>query len=507
MPEARFHHSDPKISEFPRYPEKRHLTPLTLITEVSHTAGPSSFAYSTVRSRWPIIVQNAITDVEHTIANLRAQSHDRSSISSDVEASKVILTRLEKLLHDMASDAPLLPVTEDGDADIMGYNDEVKFLAETGQGKTWHSAPWLFLECYMYRLLHTFFSSSHSPFWSSYDVFASTKDGGLKASKAGTAELCAWYLHAVHGLPEGGKEVRDEALLEEVLSIALWGNATDLSLLTTISMEELHSRQGRKAREAAKRNVIVDDTSSVAAYLTTLPSKPKEGSEMHIVLDNAGFELLADLVLALWLLKAGYAKRVVLHGKGRPWFVSDVTGRDLEFLFDSLMNASASSMSDDDQVDSQPFGPLTEGEAAPLREFGAVLRSELGYGRLVYETDLLWTTQHHFGRMEAMAPELYARLAGSQLVVFKGDLNYRKLVGDGMWDMTTPFAEALGALAKPTSDHAMRVLALRGCKADVVVGLAERVEERCRREGGDEWMRTGRYAVVSFNSGRTQKDD
>jgi hypothetical protein len=45
--------------------------------------------------------------------------------------------------------------------------------------------------------------------------------------------------------------------------------------------------------------------------------------------------------------------------------------------------------------------------------------------------------------MRSVQPQLYAALATARLVIFKGDLNYRKLVGDLNWEATVPFRTAL----------------------------------------------------------------
>jgi hypothetical protein len=54
----------------------------------------------------------------------------------------------------------------------------------------------------------------------------------------------------------------------------------------------------------------------------------------------------------------------------------------------------------------------------------------------------------------------------------------------------------------------VRVLALRTCKADVVVGLPEGEDERIRALSGDEeggarkWAWSGKWAVVQFSDGK-----
>lgn len=102
-------------------------------------------------------------------------------------------------------------------------------------------------------------------------------------------------------------------------------------------MDEVGSRQGLKAREASRKNIVVNDIEKAWVFLSSLRTKLTAGSGIiHIVLDNAGFELLTDLVFASYLLESKFASKVVLHGKCMPWFVSDVNARDLECLIDTF---------------------------------------------------------------------------------------------------------------------------------------------------------------------------
>ena len=74
-----------------------------------------------------------------------------------------------------------------------------------------------------------------------------------------------------------------------------------------------------------------------------------------------------------------------------------------------------------------------------------------------------------------------------------------------MWDSTTPFTTAIGPLG-PGSN--IRVLALRTCKADVVVGLPPGKDEELRGTmggGGDrarKWAWSGEWAVIQFCDGK-----
>ena len=124
-------------------------------------------------------------------------------------------------------------------------------------------------------------------------------------------------------------------------------------------------------------------------------------------------------------------------------------------------------------------------------------------GQITIRPNRFWTHAGSYWRMPTVAPQLYADLKESELVIFKGDLNYRKLTGDVAWAATTPFNKAIGPLAGP--DTGIATLALRTCKADVVVGLEKGKDEELR--GGDssgcrKWAWSGKFAVVSFCDGK-----
>jgi hypothetical protein len=85
-------------------------------------------------------------------------------------------------------------------------------------------------------------------------------------------------------------------------------------------------------------------------------------------------------------------------------------------------------------------------------------------------------------------------LTGFDLAIVKGDLNYRRLVGDCHWPATTPFADLAGHF--PTA-----VAALRTLKSDVAAGLDTGVLERLDASG-DPWRTSGAYGLVQFTAPR-----
>lgn len=91
--------------------------------------------------------------------------------------------------------------------------------------------------------------------------------------------------------------------------------------------------------------------------------------------------------------------------------------------------------------------------------------------------------------MKKRDSKLYAKLSEAKLAIFKGDLNYRKLLGDINWEYTTEFRQSLRGF------HPTNILSLRTVKSDVCVGLAPGVAEELFKED-ESWMFTGQYGLI-----------
>ncbi|KAK2798874.1 hypothetical protein FQN51_007234 [Onygenales sp. PD_10] len=471
------------------------------------TSDTHSFAYISARDRWPVILTSAIDDVSRTLYEVTDDEKRKEG--------KGIVERLAELKYELQHDRKLTPLEDDGEADIVEYNKE---LAARGE-LTWFSAPWLYTECYLYRRINTLFSRSNS--WKTYDIFARQKMSTFKSSRPAVLELATKYHELIHELEQGSSsqhktpsqiEEAERLLFLEMCEICLWGNATDLSLLTSLTYEDIQKLQGAQARKAAEANILVNDLPRAFEILTTARKTNTKSSErrVDIVLDNAGFELFVDLILAGYLLSANLATTIVLHPKSLPWFVSDVLPKDFIDLISALSEPQAFFTSPDASGDLKANGngkpqPLSDKEVAELQFLFTQWSKFHAEGRLIIRPNRFWTTAGSYWRLPAEAPELLADLRESELVIFKGDLNYRKLTGDAAWPPTTPFTTAIGPLG-PSSG--IRTLALRTCKADVVVGLPEGEDERLRSlpggggEGERKWAWSGKWAVVSFSDGK-----
>jgi hypothetical protein len=488
------------------------------------TSDPTSFAHKSARERWPAIITGAIDDVTRTVSSLPlvsgASDSDSGSNAEAVAEGKRIISALGTLKYELQHNRVLTPIDDDSGKDIELYNAE---LAARGEGTKWHDVEWLFAECYLYRRISVLFSMAKTRVWRGYDCFARQKMETFRSSRPAVVELAGRYREIIsqirgskeHKLVKRGdcsdkekeeteEEEAERTLFVEMSEICLWGNATDLSLLTSLTYEDIQKLQGSEARRSSEKNVLVNDLGKAFEVLKRaerVVAGKDNTRRLDIVLDNAGFELFVDLVLAGYLVAVGLATEVVLHPKSVPWFVSDVVPGDFANLLD-VMRDPKNFYEEDAEGKA-----LTEQEVSDIRFLFDDWRELHEDGKLILRPNGFWTHAGSFWRMPHVAPEVLEDLKESELVVFKGDLNYRKLTGDAAWPPTTPFVDAIGPLGGASSG--LRVLALRTCKADVVVGLPEGKDEEIRAmEGGGrdsgsrKWAWSGKWAVVQFSDGK-----
>lgn len=457
-------------------------------------ADKDSFSYTTVVKRWPVIITNIVSTLSNELHKLSMQPGSTEG-DEKIKEGKGIISKLSSLKHEMGKNAILTDIEDDGGNNIACYNDELAVTPE--EGKKWFTMNWLFAECYLYRRLRTFFAlTTH---WKEYDPFFESKAETYKSSSGAIVHL-AKALNAMvdrtdlqEGFESDGSPL--EVAFLEMTQADLWGNATDLSLLVDLKYEDLQKLQAVGAQaQAEQAKMILRNDLPKAWYLL----KGLTGGRVDIVLDNAGFELYTDLILADFLLSCTpFVSEVVFHPKAIPWFVSDVLPYDFTWAITSL--------ADSDFFVQHAKTPLTSEDTDHLKRLSRRWFDHLKSGafklsvpldtKLGAETPLggFWTTQYAYQDLAAVDPDLLNELRKSDLVLFKGDLNYRKLVGDAKWPATTPFEETLGPLAGKIA-----LLSLRTNKADTICGLPEGTEEKLDKEAPD-WRVSGKYAVVSFS--------
>lgn len=146
---------------------------------------------------------------------------------------------------------------------------------------------------------------------------------------------------------------------------------------------------------------------------------------IDFVLDNAGYELFTDLVLTSFILDNQLASKIRFHIKAIPWFISDVNAFDFDWTIKTM----------------------AEQENVNLSNFGKKLEEFKNSGKIeLVKNEYFWTGPHEFYRMKEIDGSLYDNLSQSDLLIFKGDLNYRKLLGDFNWPFDSTFESVLRGL-------------------------------------------------------------
>ncbi|MFC7846702.1 damage-control phosphatase ARMT1 family protein [Streptomyces sp. NPDC057382] len=312
-------------------------------------------------------------------------------------------------------------------------------------GRSWFEVPWLWSESWFYRrLLQAVGYFGPGP-WQGIDPFRPFKQAELDSAET-DEELAA--LDALDTRPT---EERQRALLHG----SLWGNRADLGFR--------FSAHGARQADAVP-GLVADDGDRLRSLLDA-PGGPGPRS-LCLVADNAGRELVPDLLLLAHLLAAGDIDRAVLHVKPYPYYVSDATTAD---VVDALRR-------------------LTGAGGAAAR-YGRQLWSALADGSLTLRA-------HPFScaplPYEEMPADLRADFASATLTVFKGDLNYRRLVGDRLWPPTTPFADVTAWFPGP-------VAALRTLKSDVITGLDADTEAQLDATESGRWRTGGTHALIQVH--------
>ncbi|XP_008276879.1 damage-control phosphatase ARMT1 [Stegastes partitus] len=426
-----------------------------------------SFAYLTIRDRLPTILTKVI-DTIHRNKNKFFEEYGEEGI----QAEKQTISLLSKLRNELQTDKPVLVLT-DGLPDTEFWNQYLhrqQRLQGDQESVSWFKSPWLYVECYMYRRIQE--ALLLNPPISDFDVFNEGKTQSFFESQQAVMALCTY----LEGVNKNMEELSKNQLFEHfsrLLQVSLWGNKCDLSI--SAGQENSQKTSPLDSLSALQPFILVDDSNVVWSTLTAAQRSGQPGGtaadRVDIVLDNAGFELVTDLIFADFLVSSGLARQIHFHGKLFPWFVSDVTANDFQWTIRQTMAANHKWMS----------------------KSGVQWQTYVKQGVWRYHDHPFWTQPHEFCDMAADAPDLYAALQGADLVLFKGDLNYRKLTGDRDWDHTAAFKTALRGFGPAP------LCSLRTLKANVQVGLQPGQGEKLTSQDPN-WMTSGQYAVIqSYN--------
>lgn len=361
--------------------------------------------------------------------------------------SPEINSRLESL----ATELPvgyLIPLENDNSTDFPAWNNYL----QAHKGQRWLDVPWFFAETYFYRLILEITQYFRPGRWQGIDPFQLQKAQGLEASLDSIILLCSQVNKWVDDWQTEGK--LNQTALITLLYFALWGNRVDLSLWSAFE-----SDRSRFDVESQLANILVNDASQISELLTS-----GEVKRIDFIVDNAGFELVCDLCLVDFLLSSKLVNQVYLHLKPHPTFVSDAMIKDV--------------------YDTTSFLVATSNQQTI--SLAQRLESYILSGCLVLSEDYFWTSPLAFWEMPKYLKD---ELANTGLLIVKGDANYRRLLGDRHWQITTNIADIVCYLPAP-------MVALRTLKSEVAVGLKSEFVEEVAND--PSWLTNGQWGVIQF---------
>lgn len=367
---------------------------------------------------------------------------------ADNRFSPEVVARLETLIGDIP-DQPIRPVEIPL---CPNARDWERFIGEV-QGKDWLQIPWFFAEEYFYIRILEATRYFHSGPGQGVDPFTHQKTLGLENSLESARSL---FLETKRYLANPQQKIEKLIIL---LGLDLAGNQNDLSLWP-VGRNQLPD--GAPNGLSAER-LLADHSRRLSEWIFR---QPLPLSQIDLVLDNAGSELVFDLCLADYLMQAGIAQKIRLHLKPHPVFVSDAMPADVHQTLAFL---------------SKDADPASSAAAQRLQQ-------ALVSGQLELTSHFFWTSPL---AMWQMPLDLYQALGEASLILFKGDANYRRLLGDRHWPFTTPWEQIVAYMPSP-------VAALRASKSEVAAGLQPGQIERVATVDPN-WLTDGQWAFIQFN--------
>jgi len=414
-----------------------------------------TFAYPTIKDRCPVILCKVIDHLHRERNNI-----GRELGSEAMDGLSKVVEELSKLRYEMQTNKPITAL-ENTMRDATVWNKYLEQQQEKETNCSWFNSAWLWVECYMYKRITQAVHRTGVDKLQGLDYFRQQKEEGYHGSLLSMRQLGSWLLPQLAKLPTDS----EQQIWATLVQVCLWGNKCDLSI--SAGSKAVASGDPVSALAQLQANILTDNTKEAWQCLIARG----KGATVDIVMDNSGFELFTDLVLADFLVSSGAAAKVRMRVKNQPWFVSDTTPYDVTWTLNQLANG----------IDNND----------PLLELSQRWKDYIKAGIWSVQADSFWTYPHPFSMMMEVDHKLYQELGEADLIIFKGDLNYRKLLGDLNWETSANFKTALQGFL-PSS-----ILSLRTAKADVMVGLLPGQAEDVTKQD-PQWMVNGQWGVVQF---------
>lgn len=320
-------------------------------------------------------------------------------------------------------------------SDVEIWEEDLSPFKEKG----WLEIPWLLAETYFFRRILEIIHYFQPGPWQGRDPYQHLKNREISQA-----------------LPEFVQMYQPEHLGSDYNSFhktcqwALWGNQSDLSNLEDYSAEEI----------AIDEKVFLDQSQAAFEYLSLKPNN------IAYIMDNVGKELYCDLAFIDFLLTYNFAASITLYMKNQPFFVSDALPKDLKHT----------------------IGFLESSSEIKCKHLAEQIIEGIKSGRIKIEIPPFMTTSRMYRKLpDALKKQLY----NHDLTILKGDVNFRRLVGERHWEPTTTLEEAAGYFPTAT-------LSLRTQKSELVIGITQEKFNDLEAHAEKDWQINGKRGMIAF---------
>lgn len=275
----------------------------------------------------------------------------------------------------------------------------------------------------------------------------------------------------IKGLLDLGIQIKDNAgdqlqkdNIIKLLKLNLSANSTDLSQLFWEQFTSVLS--------------IIDDSEVFwKEYVSDLHNVNK----INIIVDNFGVEFLADIIMGYYfIIKKGRGSNIeiVYHVNELPIFVSDVKRGDDQELLKILTEL----VKDNTQY----------------KELLNDISSFIENGNLKFKSDFFWNMPTSYDtilkpkyKYSGDLSEIKNIFTGSDLLIVKGDLNYRRMVGDRNYNPNRKIEKNIKYIKCP-------VLIIRSFKSNVTL-LGNAYKNVVNKENIEQdWQNNGKYGIIQY---------
>lgn len=356
-------------------------------------------------------------------------------------------------------DNPVNDIIENELLRFLEDNDEVGSCSgEITLRSFFRCVPFLLAEYYFYYYLLYLYHKKKNISDRIEDPYRAYKSNHLKDS-SGRSNFDA-LLKEFRAAISSPAYTRQDKLLIGCLNM----NSIDLSQLEV------------NVKEFKKSNMPINDCKAFHNFITNELSVNGEpdGGELvaHVITDNCGFELMSDILLGTYLLKSTRLTKVIYHVKRLPIFVSDTIMTDVDEAIGRL-NSELEGLIGYKICDESQDRQVYECDTIPDKQIS-------------FEVDDCWHQEKLFKDVEQFRS--WNTDETCALIIVKGDLNYRRLVGDFHWKSSEPIRDKVSYIKKP-------LLIIRSLKSNVILGVND---EEKYSYNAPNWKISGQYGIIQW---------